>query len=412
MRFAIALALGGCCLVGTVRAVRAAPKGPVKVFILAGQSNMEGKAAAYTLEAVIADPYKGKPFQHLRKDGQWTVRDDVWVTFLSNRVRGDRPLYGPLTVGFGSEKQIRDKDNRKINVPGMGPELGIGHVLGGHFDEQVLLIKAAWGGRALKYGFRPPSAIPSDAQIQAEVDAINQRRREAAERARTNPNPKRRPKPVPPPLTFEEHKAGYGADYRAILAETRKVLDHIENYFPEYDPKEGYEIAGFIWFQGWNDAVGEGNPHYVEQMAHFIRDIRRDLGAPEIPFVIGELGTDGPGAQGWIATFRRQQAEIAALEEFQDNVRLAKTAEFWPADLPDLSQEWEEFRAAARKNEETPKEDPTRVDPGEFYNRNWQQKYKSQLSFTSDKRYHYHGSGACYYQMGQSMGKAMVELLR
>ena len=54
--------------------------------------------------------------------------------------------------------------------------------------------------------------------------------------------------------------------------------------------------AGFAWFQGWNDAIGEGNPNYVDQMAHFIRDMRKDLKAPKMPFVIGELGTDGPGA--------------------------------------------------------------------------------------------------------------------
>ena len=65
-------------------------------------------------------------------------------------------------------------------------------------------------------------------------------------------------------------------------------------------------------------------------MAHFIRDMRKDLKAPEMPFVIGELGTDGPGAEGWVATFRNQQAEIAGLEEFKGNVALAKTADCWP----------------------------------------------------------------------------------
>ncbi|MEM1070891.1 MAG: hypothetical protein AAGI63_18440, partial [Planctomycetota bacterium] len=56
-------------------------------------------------------------------------------------------------------------------------------------------------------------------------------------------------------------------------------------------------------------------------------------------------------------------------------------------------------------------DDATRVEPGMFFNKNWLQKYKEKLAYTSDKRYHYLGSGACYYEMGESMGKAMIELL-
>ena len=39
-----------------------------------------------------------------------------------------------------------------------GPELQFGHVLGDHFDNQVLLIRTAWGGRSLLGDFRPPSS--------------------------------------------------------------------------------------------------------------------------------------------------------------------------------------------------------------------------------------------------------------
>jgi alpha-galactosidase len=213
-------------------------------------------------------------------------------------------------------------------------------------------------------------------------------------------------------MTFDRLKEMYGSDYRKILSETRRVLDDIKKYFPEYDEDRGYEIAGFVWFQGWNDAIGAGNPDYPQQMAHFIRDIRRDLKAPDLPFVIGELGTDGPEAEGWIATFRAQQAEIAAMEEFRGNVRLAKTAQYWPTDLPDMQDEWKKFRANAQKNEAKAKDDPTRIDPGLFFQMNWRQRYRKQLAYTSDKRYHYLGSGACYYQMGESMGRAMLEMMK
>jgi hypothetical protein len=146
-------------------------------------------------------------------------------------------------------------------------------------------------------------------------------------------------------------------------------------------------------------------------MAHLIRDLRKDLKIPKLPVVIGELGTDGPEAGGWIATFRKQQAEIAALPEFAGNVRLAKTAPFWPT-YPDMQDKWDEFRRQAKANEQKPKDDPTRMNPGEFYQKNWIQRYQKELAYTSDKRYHYKGSGACYYQMGEAMGKAMLDLIR
>jgi alpha-galactosidase len=234
--------------------------------------------------------------------------------------------------------------------------------------------------------------MPSDEEIRAEVTAIKQRKPDAE-------------------VTFESHKSGYGSDYRKILSETRQVLDNIERYVPAYDESQGYQITGFIWFQGWNDGVGAGNPDYVDQMTHFIGDIRRDLGTPGLPFVIGELGTDGPDAEGWIAAFREQQQAIAAQPQFEGNVALARTARYWPDDLPELDDEWQAFTAAARENSEKSEDDPTRMNSGDFFHQHWLMRYKGQLAYTSDKRYHYHGSGACYYRMGESMGQAMLELL-
>lgn len=360
-------------------------KGPLKVFILSGQSNMIGAAKAGTLEAVIDDPMRREDFKHLKADGKWTVRPDVWVTYLD-----PGNIYGPLTVGFGGVN--------KDKIARVGPELGIGAVLGDHYEQQVLLIKAAWGGRAVKYTFRPPGAMPGDDQIRAEVAEMNARNKKS-----------KKPKPD---VTFESRREGYGSDYRKVLSETRKVLDNIKQYFPEYDEAQGYEIAGFIWFQGWNDGC-TGNPDYVDQMAQFIRDIRKDLGVPELPFVIGELGVDGANPTvGWITTFRKQQADIAALPEFKDNVRLTKTAQFWGKDWPDLSKEWAEFKTRADENSAKPENDPTRVKPGDFYKENWALRYEKERAYTSDARFHYMGSGACYYRMGQSMGKTILDLVK
>src|SRR4051812_32934436 len=84
-----------------------APK-PVKVFILAGQSNMEGKAKVSLLDYQAEQPATRDLFKHLRKDGKWLERDDVWIKFLDRK--------GKLTVGYGSPKCI-------------GPELEFGTVV-------------------------------------------------------------------------------------------------------------------------------------------------------------------------------------------------------------------------------------------------------------------------------------------
>ncbi len=122
---------------------------PVKVFVLAGQSNMEGagfvksdpqrSGGKGSLEYLARDQASAEKFKHLvDQDGKWVVRDDVWIHYLDRK--------GPLTVGYGA------KDDR------IGPELGFGIAIGDAYDEPVLLIKLAWGGKSLAKDFRPPSS--------------------------------------------------------------------------------------------------------------------------------------------------------------------------------------------------------------------------------------------------------------
>src|SRR5439155_24686967 len=103
----LAIVVFACCSLSLGRA--ADPPKPVKVFILAGQSNMEGQAVVDldgkdyndgkgTLNAMLADPDKAKLVKHLRTEkGQWTVRESVWVRY--QREQGPL-LTGPLTIGF------------------------------------------------------------------------------------------------------------------------------------------------------------------------------------------------------------------------------------------------------------------------------------------------------------------------
>ena len=137
--------------------VAAEPARKLKVFILAGQSNMEGQAVADlagrnynegkgTLVDVMSRPGAAEVYAHLKdKDGKWAVRPDVWVRYQ----REKQPLHaGPLGLGFGAY----------VSQHHFGPELQFGHVVGAAYRDQVLLIKTAWGGKSLYRDFRPPSA--------------------------------------------------------------------------------------------------------------------------------------------------------------------------------------------------------------------------------------------------------------
>ena len=135
------IALG--CLLFTSQA-----QAKLKVFILAGQSNMQGAGAIKinpksknggkgTLEYLVKEERLAKRLAHVvDASGDWVVRDDVWIKYFDRK--------GGLTVGYGAK---RDR---------IGPEFQFGHALGQVLDEQVLLIKTAWGGRCLATDFRPP----------------------------------------------------------------------------------------------------------------------------------------------------------------------------------------------------------------------------------------------------------------
>ena len=120
-----------------------AQRRPLKVFLLVGQSNMEGKGAVRHLETLIKDPQTRATFKHLKKGREWVTRKDVWIAY--DRNRGGRRV-GGLTVGYGSRQDQ------------IGPELGFGHVVGDAVEADVLLIKCAWGGASLAKDFLPPSA--------------------------------------------------------------------------------------------------------------------------------------------------------------------------------------------------------------------------------------------------------------
>jgi hypothetical protein len=322
---------------------------PVQVFILAGQSNMEGKAQNVLLERQAVAPKTRDLFAHLRKKDQWIVRDDVFIKYLGR--------HGGLTIGYGS----RDRT---------GVELEFGTVLGEHFKEPVLLIKTAWGGHSLFKKFRSPSAgLPVAADLEAELEKARAKvKRENEKHSRDNPQP-----------TMEDITSGYGSSYREMMAEVAETFENYRKLFPKLRGKK-LELAGFVWFQGWNDQYGaEGE--YESNMAHFIRDVRQDLKAPELPFVIGVMGQNGSKpAKGAMLTIQKAQLAMEQVAEFQGNVKAVRTDELVDKAAEALYPEWKERREE------------------------WDET-------GSDHGYHYLGSAIWFNRIGHAMGQAMLELM-
>jgi hypothetical protein len=336
-------------LLATASAARAADA--VKVFILAGQSNMEGKAPNSLLDYQAEAPETKDFFQHLRKDGKWIVRDDVFIKFLDRK--------GPLTVGYGSPGRT-------------GVELEFGTMMGEHFAGPVLLIKAAWGGRSLVKDFRPPSAgLPSDEALQRELEQAQQR---------TKQNNEKRKKSDPLP-TMDDVKNAYGATYREMLAEIQDTLVNYGTLFPELKGKK-LELAGFVWFQGWNDLFGGAEREYAANMKHFIRDVRKDLKTPDLPIVIAAMGQNGSQpATGAMLTIREAQMAMNDVPEFKGNVKAFRT--------------------------------DVLVDKvAEAVYPNWKKDIEEWKKVGGDFGFHYMGSAIWFTRIGHAMGEAMLELLK
>ena len=260
------------------------------------------------LDAVVKR--EGKFPWLLDAQGEWTVRNDVY--FQEARLAKD---------GKGSPLSATS------NGKSIGPELGFGHVLGTFHDEQVLLIKTAQGNRSLGFDFRPPSS------------------------GRTDPGNE-----------FES------AEYRLMVEGVRKTLDNIAKVVPGYKG-QGYEIAGFVWFQGHKDSFTESMiTEYEKHLANLINDVRKEFKAPKLPAVIATIGFGGHNMQEKFLKIHQAQMAVGDAgkhPEYAGNVSSVDTRDFW------------------REVDESPK--------GEGY--------------------HYNRNAETYLLVGDALGRAMVNLL-
>ncbi len=385
------------CLLALMAASAAAK--PLQVFILAGQSNMEGHAKVETIPYIAEDPAtKALHGRLVGPDGKPRTADHVWISYHTGIGEQNGEGFGKLTTGYGSRRDPA-ADGGKI-----GPEYAFGLALDRATDAPVLLIKAAWGGKSLNYDFRSPSggAYPRSAK---DVEK--------------NAHP----------------AADTGKYYRLMVEHVKRVLADPARVCPAYDARQGYEIAGFIWLQGFNDMVdsnyyprqpkGQAAKRFVgysELLTHFIRDVRKDLGAPKMPFVIGVMGVGGkdPGNEDNLA-FREAMAQPASLPEFQGNVVAVRTAPFWDEKLGAIQDKREQVRQMAfelrNKGKRSPNADGKMT---EAQQKQYLKDYEAKLITpeeaamlargASNLGYHYLGCAKTFAQMGEAFAQAALAM--
>ena len=371
----------------------AAPAKPLKVYILCGQSNMEGHAQIHTFPAVAKDPKTAALYQKMvGPDGKPVVCDDVWIAYSYGNSSGEPAgkRSGKLTAGFGSQHHV--------GTGKIGPEFTFGITMQELQGEPILLLKDAWGGKSLQVDFRPPSGgEPED----------------------------------------EKAREKAGRYYRLLIEHVKEILADPAKVYPGYDAKEGYDLAGFVWFQGFNDLVGrypmkqhadgrKGLKDYSEYgrlLSCFIRDVRRDLSAPKLPFVIGVLGTGGPDAKEGTQAFRTAMAAPALSNEFKGSVANVFTHEYWPTEIDavqtKISEITREFTKQDRAIRERRKKGENWKAEAEKLEKEKRAKIEASLSkdelFTlekgiSNRGFHYHGSAKFFAQIGKAFAEALVTL--
>eukprot|EP00400_MALV-I_sp_L67-5_P000514 gene514-286_t len=219
---------------------------PTKVFLMAGQSNMEGYGPIYADgdDCTSKNPLGGGN-ESCGLQQCIDLPDDICIATERHLLRcnniyvnfphgdGGRLAYGPLVAGFG------------VDPNHFGPELGFGHGLKCNGPTRFEFYKAAWGGTALGNieEWLPPSS------------------------------------------------GGPGKLYS-------ETIDTFKAYI-EANP--GYEIEGFIWLQGWNDQFSPPGEDYLNSyeanLYNLVNDVRHDLGVADLLTVIVESPAGEEGAE-------------------------------------------------------------------------------------------------------------------
>jgi hypothetical protein len=325
---------------------------PVQVFILLGQSNMLGlgkvKGAEISLEHAVKEK---KKYQYLVDDaGDWTVWKDVrFVRYMSGK--------GPL-------------NNEWLTVSGgtLGPEFGIGHPLGNAIEAPVMILKCCIGNRSLSWDLLPPgserfSFVTKDKSGNEKM-MIYAGYKDKPESWEMDPSKGLKTEPGPwldkngKPIDWYA-----GKQWDSDIGDAKKALADLEKHYPG---AKGYEVAGFFFWQGEKDAGNPGHAaRYEHNLVHFIKQLRKEFNAPDAKFVLATMGESVKGGTG------------LGGQVLEAHLAVDGTTGKYPE-----------------------------------FNGNVTTIYTNPMAQGGSGNGHYGGKAEVYMDVGEAMGKAMVELLK
>ncbi|MFC1759602.1 sialate O-acetylesterase [Planctomycetota bacterium] len=282
---------------------------PVQVFILLGQSNMLGfgridpEEKSGTLSWLVK---KENKYPHLiDEEGNWTERKDVRNVHVMD-ARGD----------YRNVNNFRDMKNEWLTVKKghIGPELQFGHIMGHILDEPVLVLKACIGNRSLGWDLLPPGSERFEFE------------------GKTYAGYKDNPSSWVAGEPKKEVPWYAGRQYDADTTHAKEVLKNLEKYYPGYKG-QGYEIAGFVFWQGHKDQNAAHASRYEQNLVHFIKTLRKDFEAPDAKFVLATIAFDGNDLGSHGLTIANAQLAVSGEKgkypEFQGNVKAIDARPFW-----------------------------------------------------------------------------------
>jgi hypothetical protein len=328
-------------------------KKPVKVFILMGQSNMVGlgkiKGGEGSLENAVKEK---KKYPYLVDEaGNWVERQDVrFVRYMQGRGMLNNEWMTLAKCGT------------------IGPEFGIAHPVGDAIDAPVMILKSCIGNRSLGWDLLPPGSE----RYQAEVTERNgQKVTKVFAGYKDRPDswvmdPSKGTATEPPPWLDRNGKPiewYAGKQYDDDTADAKKVLAELDKHYPGATK---YEVAGFFFWQGEKDCGNAVHAaRYEQNLVRFIKQLRKDFNAPDAKFVLATLGeaTKGSGGNGGMVL----EAQLA---------------------VDGKSGKYPEFKG------------------------NVATVYSNPMAQGGSGNGHYGGKAEVYMDVGEAMGKAMVELLK
>jgi len=213
------------CLITAAHAPAAENK-PIKIYLMAGQSNME--------DHNYFGPECTTRFPDIDK-----TRDDVWCISAGK-------ISGPLKCGFGGGAASE-------NV--FGPELVMGRILGEAIDNPIIMFKSTTGGTQLHTRWRPPSAVK---RAGGKVGDLYKRMMRRFHRFLANPK-------VEYPQ-YDGRKFEL-AGFIWFQGENDSLAEVVKG-----NPKTGF----------WN--------FYEKNLRDLIHDVRAELATPELPVLIFQIG--------------------------------------------------------------------------------------------------------------------------